>query len=134
MSSKLLRTTTVPQRHYQKALNMVFLDDKSGKFIQTLVLNNFLTGTPSLWVIWFIKYTARPCRKFLNSTSTVPPPTLVNQCFNFPLPFPIREAGLFLLSGRWGKALNQANRRVLSPFLADFLIKVFKCDKRGAVK
>ena len=45
------------------------------------------------------------------------------QSDNLPLPLPIRDPATFLVSGRWGKALSQTLRDVLSARLEPFFKK-----------
>jgi hypothetical protein len=59
------------------------------------------------------KYKALPWRKLINSNKNEPGLICANHKSNFPFPFPIREPTAFLVSGRWGKALNQKNLFVL---------------------
>ena len=80
-----------------------------------------VVGIANLKLIWFMKYFARPARKLANSTKTVPGRTTVNHECSLPVPFPIRTPFALRVKGKWGKALSQKSRFVLSDFLLDFL-------------
>ena len=94
----------------------------------------YLVGTPSLWVICFIKKDARPLRKFLNSINMVPPETLVNQHSSLPLPLPILTPFGFLVNGKLGKAKNQTKRLVGSYFFDAFFKKSLNLNNWFAVR
>jgi hypothetical protein len=88
-----------------------------------------VVGIASLNLIWFMKYFARPDRKFANSTKTAPGLTIVNHECSLPVPFPIRTPFALRVNGKWGKALSQKSRFVLSDFRLDF----FKNMKRRKI-
>ena len=62
------------------------------------------------------KYLARPGRKFRNSIRVVPGCKITNHKESLPEPFPIRAFLTLRVNGRWGKALNQKDLFVRSPF------------------
>ena len=64
-----------------------------------------------------MKYFARPGRRFLNSIKVSPGRSTTNHKESLPAPLPIREFFTFLVKGRCGKALNQNDLFVRSPFL-----------------
>ena len=64
-----------------------------------------------------MKYFARPGRRFLNSIKVSPGLSTTNHKDNLPAPLPIREFFTFLVRGKCGKALNQKDLFVRSPFL-----------------
>ena len=70
----------------------------------------------SLYFSWFMKYFARPGRRFLNSIKVSPGRRMTNHKESLPAPFPIREFFTFRVKGKCGKALNQNDLFVLSPF------------------
>lgn len=63
-----------------------------------------------------MKYFARPGRRFLNSIKVSPGLRTTNHKDSLPAPLPIREFFTFLVKGKWGKALNQKDLLVRSPF------------------
>lgn len=83
--------------------------------------NNCFTTIGNLWLNWFIKYLARPFRKFFNSTKIKLAGTEVIQHSSFPLPLPILTPLGFRVKGKCGKTCNQTNRCVFSPFFEAFL-------------
>lgn len=91
-----------------------------------------VVGTGNLWWIRWLKYIARPKRKFLNSAIVFPPRICVYHVASLPAPLPIRIPFAFRESGKWGNMDIQKARLVMSDLREERLTDNFNLKIRFA--